>query len=499
MFTYLITPKDQKKIQLFQYLLFSKHGRTLHCIEKELLIKQYTIRRYIKEISHDIAEVFKENTITIENYNNRLNIIAKREFSNDYLLTTLQSFYIQNGPLSKILSYLTSNSANSIIDLAHSLNYSESTIYKMTADLFEMLKLFDVELDLNSNKQTKFKGDEFGIRYFLFLIILNLYYADKEDILRNQIPFEFTDSNFTEKALNFEGSLSYSKIKRLTLMIAIASYRLVYTKTTLSLPESFFQDSKFFYNDSISFNLESFNIDKNILEKESHILSVLSHLFITDAYSFEQKKIIVNDYLSSNLEISTRVKKFLTEFQNQFKITYSEASYIENFYLILLYILRINYFKLKNDSFLMHPITEQHYKAPKDSPNYNEISKILIELSEKLPLDFTLNQKQKVKTSYFLYLFYEINKANDPIKIYISHIDVSISMLIKQSIKRLFTSDTIEICLEPDKADLLISNIYEGEGNKPIFVLDNIYNNKSWIQLFKTITNMSLLKHTKNL
>ncbi len=77
------TPKEQVKIELFQYILFSRAGEFSKDLKEKLNLKNETFRRYSKELAEDIHELFGQDIKII----NILRLVGKQD-STEFCLPT---------------------------------------------------------------------------------------------------------------------------------------------------------------------------------------------------------------------------------------------------------------------------------------------------------------------------------------------------------------------------------------------------------------------------
>jgi hypothetical protein len=83
------TPKEQVKIELFQYILFSRAGEFSKDLREKLNLKNETFRRYSKELEEDIHALFGQD-IKIVKKSSKIVIKMKNEMTPDYIVTRLQ-------------------------------------------------------------------------------------------------------------------------------------------------------------------------------------------------------------------------------------------------------------------------------------------------------------------------------------------------------------------------------------------------------------------------
>lgn len=266
------TPKEQVKIELFQYILFSRAGEFSKDLREKLNLKNETFRRYSKELEEDIHALFGQD-IKIVKKSSKIVIKMKNEMTPDYIVTRLQLNYMRKSPLYSLLSALISKSYTSIPEIAYDLNFSEPTVYKLLTQVKEIMLPFKAEFDLAN--ATNFSGDELGVRYFLYLTHWHLFNTLGKKPFSDAFPPEFIDINFLKRALKIERKLSKAQEQKLLILAGVTSYRIVYFKKYAKVEKAFLEDISIFYRGQHCLNIASFNVAPEIIEKESILLSFL--------------------------------------------------------------------------------------------------------------------------------------------------------------------------------------------------------------------------------
>ncbi|WP_411368446.1 helix-turn-helix domain-containing protein [Enterococcus faecalis] len=488
MLNYFINSKEQQKLTILQYILFSDTDHTSSEICQALGFKPTTFRRYILELKDDLLNLF-ENTVQLEiNDKQKIHFNLQGDITLDYLLITLQLSYIEKSTFYAILTALIRKKYSSISDIAYDLHFSEPTVYKAISQLKSILHDFDAKVNFESNNN--FDGNEIGVRYFLYIVYWNLFYTLKENPFSDNFPKEFIDLSFLKKSLGLTKELSHSQKIKLKMMAGISSYRLVFFQKKADLTEEFIEEISFFYNGTPCLNLSGFNVASDVIENESKLFSFFVRGLIFDIDDYPSKKRIVNQYLDSKLPIASAVSTFLEFFKTDFSLEYTEETYVESYYILILSYLYVKHFHFNVDDYFAISIKE-NIDSFKLNTRYQQIMPKLQRYLTYLPFDHSINNVEEDTFLSLLYVIYEMNSTPFPISIYVMNTaNIVNATLIKTALLKTFNPELLNFCETPEHADIIITNTFEG--NYPpqnIFYFENIYNQDTWKDLISFITD----------
>ncbi|GFO51670.1 transcriptional regulator [Lactococcus garvieae] len=488
MIPYFISNKDQKKLDLFQDLLFTHYAQSSKDLMMKFQLTSTTFRRYIQELTEDIHHNF-ESEVSLESdakVGYELSIHSDKTIN--YLIESLKIYYIKNSSLYSLIRLLTTKRYYSVSEIAMDLNFSEPVVYKLLSQLKAMLVPFDVSL--NFEKPNNFDGSEIGVRYFLFLIYWNLFHTFYDHPFSDKFPLEFINMDFLKKSLHIKKQLSKLQETKLKILARIISYRLVFFKKSVNMSDTLLEDIQFFNSGTPTLNIATYNINSVILENESILFNFLVRGIISDIDTLEDKQILVKKYENSNLTISKQVHYFLEKFNEQFKVTYTKENYIETYYLTLMTFIYIKHFNFNVDEYLSHPINE-NIAAYKENKRFMEIYPKLLELLKYLPFSHELKENDIHSFTLLIYTLYEINSKPQSVAIYIVHnSNIATPPLIRSAIKKVFNDELVHFVETPNQADIIISDAFEeitSENN--IFYFENPSNKDTWASLFTFISS----------
>lgn len=488
MIEYYINPKEQQKLNLFKRILYSDQGR----VPKDLMdffdLKNETYRRYIKELQDDLKFLFKNQVILKENSKKKLQIFIKTDITINYIITVLRLDYVKKSSLYITVFALLKKRYFSISEIAYDLNFSEPTIYKNLTQIKQLLQPFEAEFNLKTGYN--FDGNELGVRYFLYLTYWNFFNIVYETPFSDNFPIEFIDIDYLINSFKIKKTLSKTQRTRLTMMLGITSYRLVYYKRKYKMSHSFKQDIMLFYSGDPCLNLEKFNVCPKTIEDESILLSFLARGLISDIDSFEEKERIVQKYQASNLSIAKDIERFLELFKTYLAFDYKYRDYIESYYLLLFTYINEKHIKFKVDQFLTVAL-DRSLDSFKSKKEYLKILPKLEELLLQLPLNFPINSLEKEKFISLLYIIYEMNRYTKPVPIYIMHTSGIINTAyVKSILLQFFNEHLITFCDDIEEADIIISDAHESSStSKKSFYFENVFNQETWTSLISFISS----------
>lgn len=482
MISYFITKKEQKKLDLFQFILFAKNEKTSQEIISKFKFSNTSFRRYIHELSEDINYIFGDSVKISNNKRKGIKVVTSPEITIDYIIITTRMSYIRKNPLYDLVRKLTTKSYYSVSQLALDLNFSEPVVYRLLSQLGKILKSFDAKINFKSS--FNFDGDEMGVRYFLFLTYWYLFQDPSVSILSE----EFTDVKFLKERLHINKELSEAQETKLKILAKIVSYRIILMKKTVFISENLIEDISFFYYGEPTLNIESYITSEETLKKESILFSFIVQGVVCNIITYEQKQALVHKYKNSNLPLAKQVTSFLEKFRKELNITYTAINYVESYYLILLTFIYIKYFHFKAYDYLMNPIKD-NIELYKKNKRYMKVLAQIKPFIKQLPFKKAVSLNDEYTFSLLLYILYEINSSTEQTFIYVTHnTNMAEVNLIKSEIRKMFNKDLISFSETPYKADIIITDTFDGDfDSKKIFYFRCTSERKIWSDLFDFI------------
>ena len=488
MINYFITKKEVTKVSILQTILTAKKRVFLKDIMTNYNISKNTALRHIDELEKDISIVFSNLKLIIDKDNNYC-LTSKKSEDNAFIINKMKEYYIQNSSLFLTFKEVI-QSDKSIIKIANTLNFSASTVYSKIAILNKVTQPFNVEINFFQNG--RFKGDESSIRFFLYKMILFENKINKDNPFGPKVPIEFLNLDNIKNNLVSVEYLSASQIMRLKMIQGITLYRINFQNEFLAINKNLLNDILYFQSSDFNLNCNT-QISQNRLKNESKLFCFIIRAAIYDIDTFEKKEEIVRCYQQSELDIARNTEFILNYFSESTNFHFTEYSYIISYYLLL-----INLICLKYVNFDLSVLFENNseltdrYSLATDSfkNNENKIKELLT--NDVLCLSLPHFSKEKLtELQYILRFIYDINTKPKQTNIFIQFTEnIHSGDLVHHCLTSTFSPESIAFVHNPNEADIIISDAYEGDTSKAKrFHFENIYNQQQWKNLLQFITN----------
>lgn len=485
--SFFITNKDKRKIDILHSIIFSDTGIPMNVLNKEFHLSDETLRRDLLELNNDLFHLFNDEIRIVKTNDLYIKVDIKIDSTIDFIVASLKRYYMKDTLIFVVLSALLQKKYTSVVELSLDVNFSEGAVYKALSKIKTLLLPFESEINLSDGQNIK--GNEIGTRYFLYLTYWHLLGIFNEENIFNTLTPEFGEINYITQMLGLNRTLSMQQQEKILALYRITSYRLVVFKSQANVSDEFLSDIYPFYNGKLSLNLQTYNISLDTLEKESILMSFSLRGLISDIDSNDNKKLIVNRYQQSDINIAKDVSYFIDLIQNRFSINYSKKMYIEVYYRVVLMLLYHKHLGFDVDDYLSVPISVNMASLKKDS-RYIRLEPLIEKLlaDKRVSKLFPPGHENQVYT--FIYTVVELGKKLKPIKIYVIHpASVIHTAYIKNEILKILNEDTIIFCDIPEEADVIVSNVFVGDlYQKDFFCLEDIFNKDTWSCLISFLT-----------
>ena len=486
-----MSKKELIKVNLFKYILLTNSEISIQTIMKRINLSKSTSLRYVSELGEDLLKSFNSVQLLIDEQGNYF-IQKDKGYSNSLIIETLKEFYVRKSTLFQVFSAVMQKENLSIKDLEISLELAPSTVYNKLAILNDIAKTFKGKISFTQSGNIE--GDEIGIRFFSYYLIWMLNKTNKDSTFSKKMPMEFLNLDNLKRNLITVKNLSASQEKKLKIAQGLALYRLLYRKQFIHLNKEFLDDIQFFKEDHFSITKTNKLLTSDVIETETLFFCYSIRGIVYDLDSFEKKVELVTRYKQSNLKIADDISRLLTSFSDYASFSYTEEGYIESYYLLLIVLIYIRHINIGYVDFYENTFTLKNYHHSIDTDfSHNEelISKFLNdpifkdclgEVSPSLIKEF----------NYLLYFILDINSLPKQLKIYVQFSkNIYDGTLIANSLKATFNESTILITKNPNEADFIISDTYEGEKFKAErFYFEDIRDYENWQSLLQHITNL---------
>lgn len=488
MLDYFVNKKELQKLTLFSTILLSKNGITSKELIANFSLNEGTFRRHIKELRADLSNLFDTQISLIENHSGQLEVLVKSPLRFDQILTSLKLSYIKNSSLYILVSALIKNNYESVYDIAYDLNFSEPTVYKLLTQVKDILQPFNADIDLDH--AYNFKGDELGVRFFLYLTYWHFFNTIENKPFSAKIPLEFLNINEIKKNLNITKELTATQEKKIILMSGIICYRIAFFNKYADLDDALITDITPLFNNKIALKLDSYSIPDDSLEKEAKLFSFLVRALIYDIDSEEEKKRIVTNFQETDLFIAKDISAFLEYFATTFVFSIPLKNHVDSYYILIFIFIYSKHLLFDVDSYLTIQIENNKHNL-EETLKYNKLKPTLEVLLNHFPNSENFSDNQTETFLFLLYILYKINSTLTPAKIYVSHtMNIVNPIYIKDTLSKFFDDNLICFCDSFEEADIIISSSSENnKGDKRFFYIENLYDRNSWKDLFSFLSD----------
>lgn len=465
-----ITKKEQVRLEIFKFILFSNQRITFLQLKKNFHLSQASCYRYISQLEEDINFCFqKKYHIQLQLRRDKSYTIVYDENLNiHFYVNYLRLFYMQKNTKFRVLNCLMNKKYKSIDQLSYELNLSKSTIYKQITKINHLAKRFDIVVSCNY-KLGNIRGEEKNVRLFYFLILWEI------------------NSTFMNKYM-YSKDLSVSQKNKLELFKDITVKRLSENKK-IDINNCFIDDTRYLLLQSLEF-VEFFD-EKKIIERERLFFSYIIRFIIPEINHYLEKESIVYKY-KSNTDMGKEISLFIYKFMVKFNVNFSEKNYIELYFIMIIYSIYFKYFDYNILEFYMNNNYTSEYLTDEESLKILEsISTFLISEYKFLNIDFSkISISSKNTLIYTLFFFYSSSVKEREIHIYISYSKNLYTIpTIKSFISNIY-GDKVKFVQYIDLADIIISDTFEGIfKNKGFFYFNSEFNKETWKEMSEYINH----------
>lgn len=489
MIEHFINKKEVAKLDLLYLIISSKEKVFVKEVMNHLKISKNSAFRYLEELSQDISVISKNIKLSVTK---RGNYYLKGDTRNDYfILLQIRAYYMSKSSIVLIFKGVIQTDY-SVEKLAQSLYFTPSSIYNKIAEINKIADLFNCSI--NISQPERFKGNEFGIRAFTFIMLLYSNRTTSANPFSSKVPDAFLDLDNIKENLITRKHLSLSQELRLKLLQGITLYRINNRQKFIEFNDNFHADAQFFYEDDFILPTHIDSKFDSEIKSESNVFCFLVRALIFDIDTFKKKTEIVSQYESSNLTLAQEIHFIMSSFSEHASFTYTNKSFVESYYLLLIISIFVKHINIDFTDFYEFKSDLSNYQENIET-NFSDNENMIKEFLAKEPFktQFShLSEQLKMQLSHILYFIYDMNHPPDKIKIYVqfSKNMYTASTLIS-SLMTTFSQQSIEITHNPNIADLIISDTFEGDHFKAErFYFENLYDYSQWKQLLQYVTDL---------
>ncbi|MGX7246005.1 helix-turn-helix domain-containing protein [Enterococcus quebecensis] len=472
---FFLSDKDKRKYELLK-TISEYPSIEMRRIKDHLKISSTSIRRFLREINQELAEVFLKHTISIRLSDTGYSLTSNK-IPNSFLLDSMKLFYIKQSNEFNILNALITKRYASVNQLSLKINISPSHLYKYVKRIRVFLSRFKLDINFSDNNtgNSNLAGTEIDKLYFLNVYFWEIYKAVEWPTFlsdTHQIYNTATLSSFQEKRINYISSVSkHPTIKNRKLT------------TDSDLKEIFNIFQKF--NDTVTSGvpktpIENFFIRLFIPEFDSD----LNKLQIAQlARELKNNKIV---------SLSTI---FLNSLFESYQVFPTESQYNACFYHSLVIHIFLKYVNI--DFFSPLENCPRVSELTTEDLSFVELEKSLFQFYEELT---TQNKNYSIQVSNanliymvnFCYFILDYCTETKKVNIYIEFSkNIFSTQMLKKNLLGIFGHDNIELTDSQLQADIILTDFsQEGMEQEKICHFENPYSHGSWTNALLVITSM---------
>lgn len=467
--------------------MFAEKTVSIKELQLCISLKQPTIYRYITELKIDIAEEFN-NKVFLSSVSKRgVRIETCNNLSTNYLISKLQLKYFKESSIYPILKAITQKNYTSATSLANDIHLSNGATHKYLKAITHILEIFNCKLSFTHFQNIA--GDEYAVRYFLYLLHWDLFSTIDPSPIANSWSHDKHSIKHLKETLGITKQLSSSQETQLTIIAGIVASRLKHSSDLSINDEQFLDETRYFYRGAFCSWLTHLPIDSEIIKRETQFLSFFIRIIMFDIDDLSEKERIVKSYENSKLSIMSMVNNFCIAFKSSLSESFKQRDIVELKYILIITFLSFKYYNfissgeitLPTDNYVVSP--SKRYEALRE---HKELNAFITEFSDK----YNLSDTQCKVLQSIVYWMYDLKFELPKLNIYISHAtNILAGLYIKNVVLNVFNSKSVSFCNSPSKADIVISNVYEKEfQTKHNFYFENPNDPQTWESLISFIS-----------
>ncbi|MGX7246004.1 helix-turn-helix domain-containing protein [Enterococcus quebecensis] len=482
---------NKQKYDLFVFIYFSEENVCIKNITNYFRISATSATRNIREVNEDLLTIFKDDRIKIARKNNLYYLQNKTNKPAAYITDKVRLEYFKDTDQFKIIEALLKKRFHSVKSLANYLHISTPHLYKAIKKINTNLEKFEVNISFqNPSKFSNFTSKkEMNMRIFLYYYYWH-FYKGLEWPFKSLLEPNVTKSKILK-------TFTYSQIQRFNYLTSLSNCRIYSRKQHIKLDDESLIDLTPFkqVNDfSLALVSDTYKIPEQILEEEKVFFNFLTRFYIEDCDDKEQKINIASQFLNASTPLTIYTKKLLKKLFSAYHIDVPKDVWLLSYYNLNTIFLYLKYINLDYSDW---------YRTRDGLSNQASHNPVL-EIVEKkfisyftntftdLPPPFKITDGMIKYVAHYLHYLIDSNLKVEPIKICVQYGRLFyLNDQIKHTINLTFQSKNISYVDTPEKADLIISDSYQGENDTATyFFLYDTNDESNWKAMITTIKKM---------
>lgn len=485
-----LEPKHLAKLAIFKSLLFSEEPVLISSIATDLGISRKTLLRYLDQLIADILHYFPDFDLRFKINHGKIIIFTIEEETALYLLSYMRLSYIEETKEFKMIHLLLDRKIKNVTTLGKELHQSPSSVYLTLKKVTYLLDHFDIQLDFSThNRISNFVYEEKKLRLFAYYFYGLTYGGIKW-------PTDWKENHWAQPLLgktqkHLISQLVPSKQNQLHYIGMIWYRRLLLRIQPIQMDEPYrtiIATMTSIHDLTETYLSLPLGIDTTYQEDEHLFINIFLRHLVGDIDTATQQIEMMAQLVTLDNPISNFCQSLLSNLIKEFSLISSEETHAFFFYHLILFFIYIQYYDINLPSSFFSEIVFE--KQPPRAELNTQIRYFLTDFFIKDPLGETFKL-----TDFYLnllvsqiYTYIDMSTAH-PLRIATQFSKNALGEeLIKQRLRKVYTSQVVVFTKDYQQADLVISESYEGlKKEKDYFYIDSLTDNAAWSRLFNYI------------
>ncbi|GEK33946.1 helix-turn-helix domain-containing protein [Kurthia sibirica] len=483
---FFLTDKELLQYDLFKHLLLDSHETSFIHLSEHLQSDQRTMKRYVKYLQEDCANLFQENII-FEVTKDYVKLTKNKDFSKAYYLHSLNHSYKIASSSFALFHFLIHSKDTSIIDISEKIHLSTAQVYRLIHSLNKMMGPFNVKISLKASNGY-LVGEETAIRYLLF-------YLAVYELNHMEDPFHLN-------SLNLPAMTSLPEHRKMTkqtasichYMLQIIQWRVHVKGAALDLEQSVVKELT---NFTASNFLDEFFItqlahyDSNIIFCETKFSALLFQQFLPSIYSDDEKIQFYNHFDKYEFRNFSTARFIIDHFAQSYELTISPKLLPLYYYQLTLIMTQLKTFSLD----LIPMMEYRHNRGGQSSVDNNFVhSRQQIILLLQSWSQIQLSKEQIMYVSQFLLFVHTQCSGRKKVRIFldIQH-GFSNARIIKNFVQTVFSENSVDFVLDASCAHVIVTDYdFSAPHSSRTYYFADPQEQSCWDNLLKCLLEVEL-------
>lgn len=363
----MIKKNEYKQVLILSLLCSQNHVSKL-TINNKLQLNTITFARYIRNINHDLNDLFPQKNIIIHNNPDVLILQNPEKLSEAQILNALSTHYLLQSNSYRTLKYLLFKNKHHTALLIDDLNISQSYLNKLVKQINDFLQPTTVKI-IQRNKHIFLEGPETHIIYLEYLL---RHYIEKIDTLPCTCTHDFP--SLAEVAYDHDLS-NLNNIQRARMSTLHHTFKKRHhLLKNITLED---QEVRDVLTQIVDYHdlLDSKRLSDYLTEDSRLFVNLLARITSSQLEDQPTKVAIGKRLMALQTPLLKDVSYFIEELRLKFipSMTTSSPEYAELIYIAIVHLLYIRIFNYDFKKLLKTKNTPQSVEHQISQPIYHEI------------------------------------------------------------------------------------------------------------------------------